>query len=176
MLERVWRQGNLQHCWWEHKLLQPQCIAQSWPILRDTMHCSMPGFPVPHHLPMFVQLHVHCISDAIQPSHPLMLSSSALSLAQHKGFSQWVSSSHLDQNTGASASASALPMSILGWFTLRFTGLILLAKGLSEVFSFTTVQRHQFFGALLSLWSSSHNQMWPLGRPQPWLYRPLSAE
>ena len=147
-------------------LMQAPCRAQSWPTLRDTMDCSMPGFPVPHHLPMFVQLHVHCISDAIQPSHPLMPSSSALNLAQHKGFSQWVSSSHLDQNTGASALASAFPMSNLSWFTLRFTGLIsLLAKGLSEVFSFTTVQRHQFFGALPSLWSSSHNQTWPLGRP-----------
>ena len=166
MLERVWRQGNLQHCWWDHKLLQPQCIAQSWPILRDTMHCSMPVFPVPHHLPMFVQLHVHCISDAIQPSHPLMLSSSALSLAQHKGFSQWVSSSHLDQNTGASASASALPVNIQGWSPLRLTGLIsMLSNRPSGIFSSTTVQWHRFFGILPSLWSSSHNCTWPLGRP-----------
>ena len=50
-----------------------------------------------------------------------------------------------DQNTGALASASVLPVSIQGWFPLRLTGLIsLLSKGLSEVFSSTTVQRHQF--------------------------------
>ena len=56
-----------------------------------------------------------------------------------------------DQNTGASASASVLSMSIQGWFSLRFTGLIsLLSKGFSGVFSSTRVQRHQFFSALPS--------------------------
>ena len=56
-----------------------------------------------------------------------------------------------DQNTRASASASVLPVDIQGWSPLRLTGLIsLLSKGLSEVFSSTTVQRHQFFGGLPS--------------------------
>ena len=56
-------------------------------------------------------------------------------------------------------------MNIQGWSPLRSTGLIsLLFKGLSGVFSSTTVWRHQFFGILPSLWSSSHNHMWPLGR------------
>ena len=59
-----------------------------------------------------------------------------------------------DQNTGASA--SILPMNIQGWFALRLTGLISLSKGLSGIFSSTIVQRHQFFGLLPSLWSSSH--------------------
>ena len=62
-------------------------------------------------------------------------------------------------------------MSIQGWFPLRLTGLIsLLSTGLSVFFFSMTVWRHQFFGALPSLWSSSHNCMWPLGRPQPWLW------
>ena len=79
-----------------------------------------------------------------------------------------------DQNTGASALASVLPTSIQGWFPLRLTGLIsLLSKGLSGVFSSTTVRRHPLFGTLLSLQSSSHNCTWLLGRPQPWLYGPL---
>ena len=52
----------------------------------------------------------------------------------------------------------------------------LLPRGLSGVFSSTTVQRHQFFGALPSLWSSSHNHEWPMVRPKPWLYGPVSAE
>ena len=52
----------------------------------------------------------------------------------------------------------------------------LLSKELSGVFSSITVQKHQFFGTLSSSQSSSHNHTWPLGRPQPWLYRPLSAE
>ena len=63
-----------------------------------------------------------------------------------------------DQNTGASASMSVLPMSIQGWCALRLTGLIaLLSRGLWGVFSSTTVQRHQFFSVLPYLWSSSHN-------------------
>ena len=55
----------------------------------NSMDCSMPGLPVPHHLLAFAQVHVHCISDNIQPSHPLMPSSpSALSLSQHQGLFQ----------------------------------------------------------------------------------------
>ena len=67
-----------------------------------------------------------------------------------------------DQNPGASASTSVLPVSIQGWFPLRLTDLIMLSKGLSGIFSSTTVQRHQFFGVLPSLQSSSHNCMWTL--------------
>ena len=55
------------------------------------------------------------------------------------------------QSIGASASASVLPVNIQGWFPLRFTGLILLSKGLSRIFSSTAVQKHQFFGHLPSL-------------------------
>ena len=63
------------------------------------------------------------------------------------------------------ASPSVLPRNIQGWFPLRLTGLIsLLSKLLSRVFSSTTVWRHQFFGILLSLWSSSHNHMWTTGK------------
>ena len=63
-----------------------------------------------------------------------------------------------DQNTGASASASVLPVNIQGWSPLRLNGLISLrSKGLSGVFSSTTVWRHQFFGILPSLQSSSHD-------------------
>ena len=57
-------------------------------------------------------------------------------------------------------------VTIQGWSPLRVIGLIsLLSEGLSGVFSSTTVQRHQFFGVLSSLQSSSNNHMWPLGRP-----------
>ena len=69
-----------------------------------------------------------------------------------------------DQNTGASASASVLPVNIQGWFPLRLTDLIsFLSKGPSEVFCSTTVWSHPFFDTLPSLLSSSHNCMWPLG-------------
>ena len=71
-----------------------------------------------------------------------------------------------DQNIGASASASVLPVNIQAWSPLRLTGLIsLLSRGLSGVFSRTTARRHQFFGTTPSLWSSFHNCTWPLRRP-----------
>ena len=62
--------------------------------LCDPMHCSMPGFPVLHHLPELGQTHVHWVSDAIQSSHPLLFPSPALSLSQHQGLFQWVCSLH----------------------------------------------------------------------------------
>ena len=74
------------------------------------------------------------------------------------------------QSIGVSASASVLLMSIHGWFPLRLTGLIsLLSKELSKVFSSTIIWKHQFFGGLSSLWSSSHIYTWLLERPWPWL-------
>ena len=67
------------------------------------------------------------------------------------------------QSTGVSASASVLPMNTQDWFPLGWTGWISLqSKGLSRVFSSTTVQKHQFFGTQLSLWSNSHIHTWPL--------------
>ena len=134
----------------------------------DSKDDSTPGLPVPHHLPEFAQVHVHCVGDVVQPFHPLMPSSpSALNLSLASGT---FVVSHLftwdDQNTGASASASVLPVNIQGWSPLRLTGLIsLLSKGFTGVFSSTMIWRHQFFGVLPSFWSSSHNGMWPLGRP-----------
>ena len=70
------------------------------------------------------------------------------------------------QSIGASASASVLPMNIQDWFPLGLTDLIsLLSKGLSRVFSNTTVQQHQFFGAQPSLWSKSFTHTWLLEKP-----------
>ena len=67
------------------------------------------------------------------------------------------------QSIGASASASVLPMNIQDWFPLGWTGWISLqSKGLSRVFSNTTVQKHQFFRAQPSLWSNSHIHTWLL--------------
>ena len=70
------------------------------------------------------------------------------------------------QSIGYSASASVLPMNIEGWFPLGLTGLIsFLSKGLSRVFSNTTVQKHQFFGTQLSLASNLHLHTWLLKKP-----------
>ena len=70
------------------------------------------------------------------------------------------------QSIGASASASVLPMNIQDWFPLGLTGLSpLQSKGLSRVIPNTTVQKHSFFGAQLSLWSNSHIHTWILEKP-----------
>ena len=68
-------------------------VAQSCLTLCDPMDCSMSGFPVHHQLPEPTQTHVHWVSDAIQPSHPLS-SPPAFNLSQHQGLFKWVSSSH----------------------------------------------------------------------------------
>ena len=70
------------------------------------------------------------------------------------------------QTIGVSASASVLPMNIQDWFPLGFTGWISLqSKGLSRVFSNTTVEKHKFFGAQISLYSNSHIHTWLLEKP-----------
>ena len=78
------------------------------------------------------------------------------------------------QSIGVSASTSVLPMNIQDWFPLGWTGWISLqSKGLSRVFSNTTIQKHQFFSAQLSSQSNSHIHTWPLENIWSWLYGPL---
>ena len=70
-------------------------IAQSCPSFCNPMDCSMPGFPIHHQLLKLVQIHVHWISDTIQPSHPLSSPSPpAFNLGQHQGHFKWVSCLH----------------------------------------------------------------------------------
>ena len=101
------------------------------------------------------------VGEAMQPSRPLSPPPLALNLSQHQGLFQWVS--YLpsgDHSIGASASASVLPMNQVS-FPLGWTGWISLqSKGLSGVFSSTTVWKHQFFSAQLSLSASSHIHTW----------------
>ena len=121
------------------------------------MSCSMTGFTVFQYLPEFAQTYVHLVSDVIQPFHsrlsPLLLSC----LSQHQGLFQWVKLFPSGgQSTGASVSASVLPMNIQGRFPLGLIGLIFwLSKGLSRVSSSTTVRKHQF-GAQPSVGYNSH--------------------
>ena len=75
--------------------IQFSSVAQSWPTLCDPMDSSTPGFSVHHQLPEPTQTHVHCIGDAIQPSHPLSSPSPpAPNPSQHQSLFQWVNSSH----------------------------------------------------------------------------------
>ena len=92
--------------------------------LRSPMDCGTPGFPVLHHLPEFDQVHVHWISDVIQPSHPLLRSSpSAFNLSQHEGLFPWVGFSHRwpktwSFNISPSKEYSALISFRTDWFDL----------------------------------------------------------
>ena len=81
------------------------------------------------------------------------------------------------QSIGVSASASVLPMNTQDWSPLGWTGWISLhPKGLSRVFSSTTIRKHQFFSTQHDLWANSHIHTWLLEKPQLWLYRPLSVK
>ena len=74
---------------------QIRSVTQLCPTLCDPMNLSTPGLPVHYKLPEFTQTHVHRVSDAIQPSHPLSSPSPpAFNLSQHQGLFQWVSSLH----------------------------------------------------------------------------------
>ena len=89
-------------CWSDHVLLiEPRSpslfssVVQLCLTLCDSMNCSTPGLPVHHQLPESTQTHVHWVSDAIQPSHPLSSPSPpALNFSRHQGLFKWVSSSH----------------------------------------------------------------------------------
>ena len=77
------------------KFSQFTSVAQSYPNFCDTMGCSMPGFPVHHHLPEFTQTYVNWVGDASKPSHPLSFPSPpTINLSQHQGLFKWVSSLH----------------------------------------------------------------------------------
>ena len=128
-------------------------LTQSCPTLCNPMDCSKSGFPVHHQLLDQTQTHVRCIGDAIQPSHPVVPFFSCLQSFPASGSfprSQFFTSG--GQSIGALASASVLSVNIQDWFPIGLTALIFLqSKGLSRVFSNTTAQKHQFFGAQLSL-------------------------
>ena len=102
------------------------------------MDCSTSGLPVHHQVPKFTQTHVHWISDAIQPSHPLSSPSpSAFNLSQHQGLFQWVSSSHqMAKVLEFQLQHQSFQWTLQDWSPLGWTGWISLqSKGLSRVFS-----------------------------------------
>ena len=127
--------------------VQSSSVTQSCPTLCDPMNHSTPGLPVHHQLPESTQTHVHWVSDAIQPSHPLSSPSPpAFNLSQHQGLFKCQCFTSGGQNTGVSASTSVLPMNTQDWFPLGCTGWISLqSKGLSRVFPNTTVQKASIF-------------------------------
>ena len=133
------------------------------------------NLPVLHCLPEFAPLSQWCYPTTWFSVAPFSFCPQSFLASGSFPISQLFESD--GKNIGASASASVLPMNIQGWFPAGMTGLISLqSKGLSRVFSSTTVQEHQFFSAQPSLWSNSHIHKWLLEKPQLWLYRSLSAK
>ena len=119
------------------KNIQFNSVAQSCPTLCNPMNHSTPGLPVHHQLPEFTQTHIHRVSDAIQPSHPLSSPSPPTpNLSQHQSFPMSQLFSWGGQSTGVSALASFLPKKSQGWSPSEWTGWISLqCKVLSRVFS-----------------------------------------
>ena len=151
---------------WLHSV-QFSSVTQSCPTLCDPMNRSTPGLPVHHQLPEFIQTHVHWVGDAIQPCHPL---SSPFPPAPNPSQHQSLPMSQLfalgGQSTGVSALASFLPKKPQGWSPSEWTGwMSLQSKGLSRVFSNTTVEKHQCFRAQPSSQSNSHTHTWPQEKP-----------
>ena len=129
-------------------------VTQSYPTLWDPMNRSMPGLPVHHLLLEFTRTHV-LLSRWCHPtisSSVIPFSSCPQSFPGSGYFPMSQLSTSGGQSIGVSASTSVLPMNTQDWSALGCTGWISVqSKGLSRVFSNTTVQKHQFFGAQLSL-------------------------
>ena len=138
--------------------VQFSSVAQSCPTLCNPMNRNTPGLPVHHQLLEFTQTHVHRVSDAIQPSHPLSSPSSPAPIPPSiRVFSNESTLCMRWPKYWSSALASFLSKNTQDRSPLEWTGWISLqSKGLSRVFSNTTVQKHQFFGAQLSSQSNSH--------------------
>ena len=142
-------------------LFQFSSVAQSCPTLCDPTNCSMPGLPVHHQLQESTQTHVHWVGDAIQPSHPLLspffLPSNFPSIRVFSNEStlriRWPKYWSFRFNISPSNEHLGLICFRIDWLDL------LAAKGLSRVFSNTTVQKHQLSCTQVSIVQLSHPYM-----------------
>ena len=122
------------------------------------MNRGMPGLPVHHRLTECIQTHVHQVSDAIQPSHPLHPLLFLFPIPPRiRVFSNESTFRMRWPSVRVSASASLLSM-----IAFRIDFIFLMSKGHSNVFSSTTIWQHQFFGSPPSLWSNCHIHTWLL--------------
>ena len=159
-------------------MVQFSSVTQSCSTLCNLMDCSTARFPCPSPT-------ARAFSNSRLSSrwcHPTISSSVVplsftFNLSQHQVFSNESGLCIKWPKYAVSASASVLPKNIQDWFPLGLTGLISLqSKGLSRGFSNTSVQKHQIFGAQLSLWSNSHIHTWLPEKPLLWLDGPLLAK
>ena len=159
---------------WRKLSVQFSSVTQSCPILCDPMKHSTPGLPVHHQLQDFTQTHVHRVSDAIQPSHPLSSPSPpAPNPSQHQNLFQWVNSSH--------EMAKVLEFQLQHHSFQRNPRVDLLQNGLvgspcSPRDSQESSPTPQFKSInQLSSQFNSHIHTWPQEK-QPWLDGPLLAK
>ena len=142
-----------------------QLLSRVWlcnpPTPHSRLSCpSLPPGVCSNSCPLSLQCYVTIASSATHFSFCLQSFPASGSFP-----GSWLFSSG-GQSFGASASATVLAMKIQGWFAVLLTGLSSLkSKGLSRVFSSTTVWKHQFFGAQLSVWSNPHTCTWLLENP-----------
>ena len=143
------------------------------------MDCSLPGFPVLHYLPGFAQTHVYWISDAIQPSHPLLSpSSAAFSISQYQVrlnestlCIRWPKYWSFTFSISPSSEYSGLISFRTDWFDL-----LAVHRTLKSLVQHHSLKTSVFFGTRPSLWPNSHIHAWLLEKPQLWIDRPLSAK
>ena len=126
------------HDYWKNYSLYSvlfSSIVRLCPTLCDPMDCSTPGLPLHHQLLEFTKTHVHWVGDAIQPFHPLLSPSPTFNLSQHQGLSKKLVL-RIRWPKYWSFSFSISPSNEYSWL------ISLQSKGLSRVFSNTTVQKH----------------------------------
>ena len=143
-------------------------VAQLCPTFCDPMDCNTPGLPVHHQLPKLTHIYVHWVGDAIQPSHLVSFPSApAFNLSASGSFQM----SQFFTSGGQSIGVSVQHQSFQWIFKTVFHQDGLVGSPCSPsyfqdlIFSNTAVQKHQFFGAWPSLWSSSHIHTWLLEKP-----------
>ena len=165
----IWREksdminkSNISKCW-----VQFSSVAQSCPTLCNLINRSMPGLLS---IANSRNLHKHMSIELMMPSNHLILCYSLLLppsiFPSIRVFSNESALHIMWPSIGFSALTSVLPMNTQDWSPLGWSGWISLqSKGLSRVFSNTTVQKHQFFSAQLSSQSNSHIHTWPLEKP-----------
>ena len=149
-----------------HSVNEFSSVIQSCPTLCDPTDCSTPVLSITNFQSLFKFISI----ESVMPSNHLILCRPLLFLPpiypSIRVFSKVPVLRSGGQSMGVSASASVLSMNIQDWFPLGLSDWIsLLSKGLSRVFSSTTVKKHQFFSTQLSLWSNSHIHTWLLEKP-----------